>query len=100
MRIDRYIPQGDPIDAVIVTADNAKDVAKWCGGLAIEDRDALTRDGKMFGVNVPTLFGVERASEGYYVAKDAAGRFSVHLPREFDEQYKKIGVRGFPSLSD
>lgn len=78
------------VQAATLTSANVTELAQWCGGRAIEDYDALTRDGKQVGINVPTLDGVERASEGDYILKDEDGRFFVSPALLFQAEFERI----------
>lgn len=71
------------IQAVELTHDNVTEVAKWCNGLEVREYDAEDRSKEYVGVNVPTLEGKVRASEGAFITKDIQGRFTVRSPGRF-----------------
>lgn len=78
------------IEANELTKENAEAVAIWCGGRLIDEFDAITGD-KYVGINIPTLEGVMRASEGDYVIKGVQGEFYPCKPSIFLATYEKIG---------
>lgn len=78
------------VHAAKLTSSNVTELAAWCGGRAIEDFDALTRDGRQIGINVPTLDGVERASEGDYIVRDEDGRFGVAPALLFLSEFERM----------
>jgi len=47
-----------------VTAANAAELAQWCGGLLVTEKNDETPEKTQPGINVPTSNGVERACVG------------------------------------
>jgi len=78
------------VEARVVEPSTVIDTAMWCGGLAMEDHDAITRDGRQVGINVPTLAGVVRAIEGSYVVRNENGHFEVMSSEEFNTIFEEI----------
>ena len=69
----------DNIHAMIVSSDNIKEAAAWCGG-------EVAVDGNLF---VPTLDGSELCKPGEVVYKrDIDGRFSVMTNEEFSAKWR------------
>lgn len=68
----------------------AEDIAQWCGGRVVEVEDAIDSNQKFVGINVPTLGGAVRASEGDYIIKDNNGAFSKCTRGEFEAEYDEV----------
>lgn len=64
-------------EARTLTATNAVQLAGWCGGLPVVQHDALDEGKTTAGVNVPTVNGVERASEGDIIIRRDDGKFEI-----------------------
>ena len=78
------------IQAEKLSKDNAEELARWCGGRVVEEQDALDRSTTYVGVNIPTLEGVMRASEGDYIVKGVEGEFYPCKPGIFESTYDKV----------
>lgn len=78
------------IEANELTKENAEAVAVWCGGRLIEEIDPHTPTNRYVGINIPTLEGMMRASEGDYVIKGVQGEFYPCKPSIFTATYEKI----------
>lgn len=61
----------------VLTADNAEEMAAWCGGRAVVQHDALDDASTTTGVNVPVGDRVERAQVGDMVIRDNDGSFRI-----------------------
>lgn len=70
-----YRKKQDIVEAVQLSADNVNEVAEWCGGLQVEEVDYDEGKTKHVGINIPTLEGNKRASEGDFVVKGSRGDF-------------------------
>jgi hypothetical protein len=66
-------------EARTVTANNAKELAEWCGGRAVVEHDALDSGITSPGINVPVGkgIGVKRASMGDVIVQKHDGTFDV-----------------------
>lgn len=64
-------------EARILTADNAFELAAWCGGRAVKEHDALNHGSFTPGINVPVGDGVERASMGDTIIRKNDGTFEI-----------------------
>jgi hypothetical protein len=58
------------VEAVQLLPENAETVARWCGGALAASANALDRTEVFVELNLPTLEGVVRVSQGDYVVKD------------------------------
>lgn len=72
---DLYTKKSVTIEAYQLSKLNAEALAIWCGGRMVEEIDAVTPTDTYVGVNIPTLEGVMRASEGDYIIKGIEGEF-------------------------
>jgi hypothetical protein len=66
-------------EARTLTANNADELAAWCGGRAVVEHDALDHEKTSPGINVPVgLFSeVKRASVGDTILREMNGSFKV-----------------------
>lgn len=80
----RATRSGITVEAVELTAANVKDVAQWCNGFEVVEHDAFQHQVTNVGLNVPTLQGRVRASEGDYIFKGMDGNFYVYGPHQFE----------------
>ncbi len=85
-----YKVKAAQIEARRLFADKVEDIAHWCGGGIVEETDALDATKKFVGINVPTLYGVVRASEGDYVTKNERGEFDASKPAVFQMTYEEV----------
>jgi hypothetical protein len=72
-----YPKKDEWAEARQVSKESAKDIAEWCGGVLVEEIDPFDPSIKTPGVNVPTLRGPKRASQGDYVILDVYDFFEV-----------------------
>jgi hypothetical protein len=78
------------VEAVQLTKENAQQITEWCKGLMVIEHDALDDDKTYVGINVPTLMGKRRASEGNYIIQHSSGEFYVHGIDTFEALYNPI----------
>lgn len=71
------------IEAAQVTAENAEEIAAWCGGNLVEEIDPFDSAKRQPGINVPCEYGNERASVGHFVFKAGNEGFRIRKPGEF-----------------
>jgi len=69
-------------EARTVTHGNASEIAEWCGGYLVEEKDALDPSVTQPGINVPCFqhgdeAEIRRASVGSTVVKVHDGTFRV-----------------------
>lgn len=87
--VPRYQSKVTLVEAEEVTRDTVDRVARWCGGRVIEEQDAQDTSKTFVGINLPTLHGMARASEGDYVVKGAAGDFWPVQRDIFQSKYEQ-----------
>lgn len=71
------------IEAERLTKDNVDQITEWCGGDTVKEYNAFNHDEILVGINVPTLNGNRRASEGDFICKGDHGRFYVSKAGDF-----------------
>lgn len=76
------------VEAIQLTAESVERAAMWCGGMVIDEYDAIDSTKKFSGMNIPTLNGVKRASEGDYIVKGPKGIFTVSPANVFESEYE------------
>lgn len=64
-------------EAKTLTADNAAELAEWCGGRAVMEHDALNPAQSSPGINVPVGDDVKRASMGDMIIRNNDGTFRI-----------------------
>lgn len=69
------------IEAKQLSTLNAIHLAQWCGGEHTDDATGC-------GVNIPTLEGTMRASEGDWIIKGVHGEFYPCKPDIFEATYE------------
>lgn len=77
------------VEANLLTKENVTAVALWCGGQQVEEIDPFDNT-RYVGINIPTLEGTMRASEGDYVIKGVQGEFYPCKPDIFTSTYEKV----------
>lgn len=85
-QVPSYRRRPDRVKAFKLSEENAAAVALWCGGQKVEEIDPVT-DLPNVGLNVPTISGNRRASEGDYIYRDKAGFIRVARAPEFEAKY-------------
>lgn len=73
-----------------LTSENAITLALWCGGVLVEEHDALNHDIVFPGINVPTEQGMRRAQEGDWIIQRPAGDFLALKPDKFDQLFEVV----------
>lgn len=64
-------------EARTLTAENAAELAHWCGGRLAMEYDALDENKTSPGINVPLRDAVGRASVGDTIIRQHDGTFSI-----------------------
>lgn len=85
----RYLSRPFAVEALPLTNSNVQKVAMWCGGMEIQEIDPVDSSKRFVGLNVPTLAGVERASEGDYIIRNFQGQFLVMKKARFEYEYEE-----------
>lgn len=78
------------VTAIQLTPESVERAAQFCGGIQVTEIDPFDRSKKFVALNIPTLHGVKRASEGQYIVKDAKGHITVMHASEFENMYQEI----------
>lgn len=86
----KYKSKPVEVEAFKLSHENAQELARWCGGRIVEEISPIGPAKIYVGLNIPTINGVVRASEGDYVIKDARGMFYVRKSYLFDEAYEEV----------
>jgi hypothetical protein len=63
--------------ARILTNDNGRELAHWCGGRLVAEHDALDDSKTSPGINVPVGNDVQRASVGDTIIRKHDGTFEI-----------------------
>lgn len=69
--------KGQVFEAIVLTSDNIDEVAAWCGGDRVEEKDPFTDVVTHVGLNIPSMGSRVRASEMDVILKSASGIFFV-----------------------
>lgn len=76
------------VQAIQLAPDNAEEIATWCGGLVVQEIDPEDDEKRYDVINIPTLEGVMRASQGDYVIKGVRGEFYPCKPEIFSMTFE------------
>lgn len=76
------------IDAILLTRDNAFDVADWCGGRSVWGPHVNGEPTAAVLIDTPE--GTMTASEGDYVIRGVRGEFYPCKPDIFDATYERV----------
>lgn len=71
--MQKYHRISDEIEAEVVTKENAAELAHLCNGQVVEEMDPFDSNIVTSGINVPSLTGNFRVSEGEVLVKDRGG---------------------------
>jgi len=72
------------VEAMKVSAANAAEVARWCGGDVATDIHPVDRTIRFSKVGIPTMKGVLWACDGDYVVKWPGAGFTKMTKSEFE----------------
>lgn len=86
----RYRTDPEFVEAIPITPATIDIAANWCGGVIVQEHDPFDNSKTFVGLNVPTVSGVLRASEGDYVVRTQDGKFNVYQQRMFREKFKPV----------
>jgi len=88
--LETYEPKiSDDVQAVQLTAANAKAVAAWCRGEALYMVEAASNKNCFIGLNLPTQTGVRLVAEGDYVLRKRTGDFQTMTYHTFEGKYRR-----------
>lgn len=68
-------------EARTLTAENAHEISEWCGGMVVQEHDALDHSKIQPGVNLQCGDEVKRASVGDMVIRLHDGTFELYKKR-------------------
>lgn len=89
--VQSYTPKTTgSVQAIQVKEGNEADIVEFCHGRIVEEHD---EERSYVGVNVPTVDGVVRASEGDFIYRGRDRQTRVMKGDEFLEFYERTGVR-------
>ena len=90
MPVKTYRPRVSSVQAIQVTPESAQEAATWCAGKLIDEKSPFDETVIQPGINVPTLSGVKRASQGDYILKNLdGGGFQVMNETLFEQNYER-----------
>lgn len=75
------------IQAMRISKTNAQVAAEWCGGEIVEEISPTDANDTFVGINVPSLAGPFRVSEGQYLIRDEKGHFHARAKSSFENKY-------------
>lgn len=81
---------GEIIEAAQLTKENVVEITAWCRGVEVVEYDAVNKENAYVGINLMTLAGPTRASEGDYVVKDSVGNFHVLMNHIFEATIEPV----------
>lgn len=82
LELENYELRPNPVQAVIVTRENVKDVAEWCGGNVIDTAGYTYLD-------VPSIEGFRRIPMGDVVIYNEDGKFYPLSRTTFERRYRR-----------
>ena len=90
--IKNFQRKKNDLQAIRLTSDNSREVAKWCGGESVveegEAQGYLRPTRNTILLHVPHLNGVLDGYHGDWVVKDEDGRFAVYPNEVFIAEYE------------
>ena len=86
----RYRKKPVEVEAHQLMPFNVTEVAEWCGGQMVEEIDPINVQNLYVGLNIATLEGVMRASQGDYVIRGVKGEFYPCKEHIFEATYEEI----------
>lgn len=85
-----------PVSAMQVRQDTIAEVAVWTHGVVVKElisgEDPEKQESWLVGINVPTIGGMSRASEGDFVIRDMAGALHVFEEHSFNNLFTEVVV--------
>jgi hypothetical protein len=88
--LKKYVHVPVEVEAVMLTKDNAEEVAQWCGGRIVEEVNPLDRDDVYVGINFPTYDGNKRLSQGMVLVRNSRGGFQALSKIQFEKMYGEL----------
>lgn len=88
----KLMSTGEVFEAEQLKHDNGMELVDWCGGRPVTEVDPFDDSLTFFGINVPTLAGTRRCSDGDYLVRSDNGYFHVVHKYEFEHTYRPCFV--------
>jgi len=79
----------ETVDARQLTVDNVDILAQWCGGMKVEEKNPRDPSDVYVGLNVPTISGGLRVSQGDWLVKQENGVFVKYTAFDFNRQFEE-----------
>lgn len=86
--MQKFKTKAEFIEAEQLSKDNAKDLVKMCGGVLVGESNPRDPEDVYTAINVPTVEGNVRLSEGMWLVKDVFGRWGAMGESAFDEMFE------------
>lgn len=77
------------VEAAKLTPENVKGMSFWSGGIEVVEIDPLDEKLTFVALNIPTVDGPRRVSEGDYVIRNKDGDFCMMNGRSFEFLYEE-----------
>lgn len=77
----------EEVDAVKLSQDNAEELEKLTDGVLVQEQDPFDSSKTMIGLNLPTMHGMRRCSEGDYIIY-SSGWFYTRCAADFEENWQ------------
>lgn len=94
----KLMSTGEIFLAEVLKHDNGMELAHWCHGKPVTEIDAFDDALTFMGINVPTLTGTKRLSEGDYLVQSENGYFHVVARFEFEQTYKSLNADDYAQV--
>ena len=80
---------GGEVEAIELTPGNLDKAISWVGGagVGVVEIDPFDDTLRYVAINLMTIDGIVRVSQGHFVIKDALGNVTAMGPNEFNEKY-------------
>lgn len=85
---NHYVNKRVKVEARQLTQDNVDEIVRWCAGERREEKDPFDTSKKFAAINMPTLNGVVRVSEGDYVIQSENGNFRQMSRYAFESEFE------------
>lgn len=76
------------VEAMKVTAQDANQISRWCGGEVATDIHPVNRSIRFSKIGIPTIKGVKWALDGDYVVKWPGAGFTKMTKSEFESLFE------------
>lgn len=87
--VKHYRKKVESVQALQLSPASIDEAVRWTGGRRVEEKNPFDEDQITVGLNIPTMEGVVRASEGDYILQSWEGGFKVMSQQQFEELYER-----------